>query len=246
MPVPLCVAADTRNSPGPFGGPSISSGTSRDFNIPGSACGVPSNALAYSLNVAVYPPDPLGYITVWPTGQTRPTVATLNSSDGRIKTAAAIVQAGTAGSVSVFASNTTDVVVGINGYFTEATNPTPMAFYQIAPCRIADTRKSTYPAGLGAPSLTASQDRTFPILSSACGIPSTAAAYSLNFTVVPPGALASLTAWPTGRSQPAMASVNAPTGTHVSNAAIIAAGISGNIDVIASDNTCCWGCVAMP
>src|ERR1019366_3057265 len=52
---------------------------------------LPDTAVAYSLNVSVVPSGPLGYLTIWPTGEYRPGVATLNSLDGRIKADAAIV-----------------------------------------------------------------------------------------------------------------------------------------------------------
>ena len=117
IPLTPCRVADTRNAAGPFGGPTMAGGVSRDFNIPSGACSVPSTALAYSLNVAVVPGGPLGYLTLWPTGQTQPLASTLNSLDGRIKSNAAIVPAGTGGSISVFPSNATDMVLDINGYF---------------------------------------------------------------------------------------------------------------------------------
>jgi hypothetical protein len=213
----------------------MAGGASRDFNIPSGACSVPSAALAYSLNVAVVPAGPLGYLTLWPTGQTQPLASTLNSLDGRIKSNAAIVPAGTGGSISVFPSNATDVVLDINGYFVPATNLTALAFYPITPCRIADTRTAAGP--LGGPSLGGGSSRTFPILSSACGLPATAQAYSLNFAVVPGGPLGYLTAWPTGQTMPLAASLNALTGTVTANAAIVPAGSSGQIDVFASNPT---------
>ena len=37
-----------------------------------SACGAPSTAQAYSLNVTVAPPGPMSYLTAWPTGQAQP------------------------------------------------------------------------------------------------------------------------------------------------------------------------------
>ena len=94
VPVTPCRIADTRSAAGPFGGPGLPRQTSRDFAIPNSACGIPSTAVAYSLNVAVVPSGTLGFLTLWPTGQTQPLVATLNSFDGRIKSNAAIVPAG--------------------------------------------------------------------------------------------------------------------------------------------------------
>ena len=235
VPITPCRIADTRNATGPFGGPIIAGGTSRDFTVPSSACSIPSTAQAYSLNVAVVPATTLGYLTLWPTGQTRPLASTLNSLDGRIKSNAAIVPAGTGGAVSVFVSDTTQVILDINGYFVPATDPTGLAFYPITPCRIADTRTAAAP--LGGPSLVGGQNRTFPILSSTCNLPATAQAYSLNFAAVPSGSLGYLTAWPTGQARPLAASLNALTGAVTANAAIVPAGTGGSIDVFASNTT---------
>ena len=93
VPVTPCRIADTRKADGPFGGPSLASGATRSFAIPSSACGIPSTAAAYSLNVTVVPDGALFYLTVWPTGESQPVVSLLNSIDGRIKANAAIVPA---------------------------------------------------------------------------------------------------------------------------------------------------------
>ena len=235
VPITPCRIADTRNATGPFGGPIISGGSSRDFTIPSSACSIPSTAQAYSLNVAVVVPTggTLGYLTLYPAGQSRPLASTLNSLDGRIKSNAAIVPAGTNGAVSVFASDATQVILDINGYFVPATDPTGLAFYPITPCRIADTRTATAP--LGGPALVGGQYRTLPILASTCNLPATAQAYSLNFAAVPSGSLGYLTAWPAGQARPLAASLNALTGAITANAAIVPAGTGGSIDVFASD-----------
>ena len=97
-----CRIADTRNATGPFGGPAITGQTSRDFVIPNSACGIPTTAAAYSINVTVVPHGFLGYLTVYPTGQSLPLASTLNSYDGRVKANAAIVSAGTGGAICRF------------------------------------------------------------------------------------------------------------------------------------------------
>ena len=57
-------------------------------------------------------------MTIWAAGESQPTTSLLNSTDGRIKADAAIVPAGTSDAVSVFVSNTSDVLLDINGYFT--------------------------------------------------------------------------------------------------------------------------------
>jgi hypothetical protein len=235
VPITPCRVVETRNANGPFGGPSLAAGISRDFVIPNGACNIPPTATAYSLNVAVVPKGPLGYLTVWPAGELQPFVATLTSLDGRIRTNAAIVPAGTNGALSVFATNPTDVVLDINGYFVPATDPAGLAFYPVTPCRVADTRNSSGP--LGGPSLSARGTRTFPIAQSSCGIPAGAQAYSLNFAAVPKGTLGFLTAWPTGKSQPLAASLTALTGTVTANAVIVPAGTNGSVDVYSTDTT---------
>ena len=95
-------------------------GSTRAFNIPSSVCGIPSNAVAYSLNFTVVPPanGPPANLTTWPTGLSSgmPNVSTLNYS-GKVVANAAIVPAGTNGWINVFVNYPTDVLFDINGYF---------------------------------------------------------------------------------------------------------------------------------
>ncbi len=237
--VPLaqpCRAVDTRPEKG--GGGPVLGGTHQDFAIAGAGnCGIPISAAAYSLNVSVVPDGPLGYLTVWPTGQQQPVVSTLNSLDGRIKANAAIVPAGTNGDISVYATNTTNVILDVDGYFVPVSGST-LAFYPLPPCRVADTRQDNFPEGLGSPFLTGRQERAFPILNAtACNIPSSTAAYSLNFAVVPHGPLYYMTVWPTGGSRPLASTLNDIPGTIIANAAIVVAGSGGEISVYPTDDT---------
>jgi len=236
VPVTPCRVADTRNPNGPFGGPIMGANSTRTFTVPSSTCGIPSTALAYALNVTVSPTSPLGYLTIWPAGQSQPLVSTLNSLDGRIKANAAMVVAGTGGAVSVFVTNETHVILDISGYFTLPVNaPSGLVFYPLPPCRVVDTRQANGP--LGGPILPGGVPRTVPIQSSTCGIPASAAAYSLNMTVVPTGFLDYLTTWPTGTPQPLVSTLNDYTGTVVANAAIVPAGTGGSIDVYSTQQT---------
>ncbi len=231
-----CRLVDTRPQNGGSG--PIQSGTVQNFPIPQEGgCHIPTSAAAYSLNVSVVPQGPLGYLTIWPAGGSQPGVATLNSIDGRIKADAAIVPAGTNGAVSVYVTNTTNLILDINGYFAPVSGST-LAFYTLAPCRIADTRQSNFPQGLGAPYLHGLQGRDFPILNAtSCNIPTSAAAYSLNFSVVPHGGLGYMTVWPTGQPRPLVSTLNDIPGTIIANAAIVPAGSSGNVSVYPSSDT---------
>ncbi|HEY1206350.1 MAG TPA: protease pro-enzyme activation domain-containing protein [Bryobacteraceae bacterium] len=233
VPVTPCRVVDTRNAGGPFGGPTMTAGSSRSFSIPQSGCNIPGTAAAYSLNVTVVPQGSLSYLTLWPTGQNQPFVSTLNSSGGIVTANAAIVPAGTGGAVSVYVTGTTDVVLDIDGYFSNA--PGGAAFYDATPCRVADTRNAN--GSLGGPAMSAGQTRAFPVLSSSCNLPSAASAYSMNVTVVPSAALGYLTTWPTGQSQPFVSTLNSSTGKVVANAALVPAGAGGDISVYVTDMT---------
>ncbi len=149
VPVTPCRLVDTRNPMGEFGGPPIEGGIPRSFPIPQQTpCDIPSTAAAYSLNVTLVPlpGGRVGFLTIWPTGEGQPNVSTMNSYDGRFKANAAIVPAGTNGAVSVYSSNTTDVVLDIEGYF-EPVGDSTLAFYPLKPCRVADRRNANGPLG---------------------------------------------------------------------------------------------------
>jgi YVTN family beta-propeller protein len=238
VPVTPCRLVDTRPDRG--GGGPIQGGTFQSFPIPQEGgCNIPATAAAYSLNVSVVPQGPLAYLTIWPTGEEQPVVATLNSLDGRIKANAAIVPAGYQGAISIYVTQTTNVILDINGYFAPVSGST-LAFYPLTPCRVADTRHSTYPPGLGPPYLTGGVERQFPILNAAtnCTIPTNgAAAYSLNFSVVPHGALYYMTVWPTGESRPLVSTLNDIPGQIIANAAIVVAGTSGEVSVYPTNDT---------
>ncbi|PWU20614.1 MAG: hypothetical protein C5B48_12275, partial [Candidatus Rokuibacteriota bacterium] len=227
-----CRVFDTRHATGPFGGPSIAGGTFRSFPIQSSGCGAPVGASAYSLNVTAVPHGGLGYVTAWPAGQSMPYVSTLNSYDGAVLANAAIVPAGAGGELSFYASDTTDLVVDINGYFAPP-DTSGLNFYTAAPCRLVDTRGANGP--LGGPIIPANGSRSFPLPEGPCSLPPTAVAYSLNVTAVPAAPLGYLTTWPTGQAEPFVSTLNGSKGLAVANAALVPAGTNGAISVFVTD-----------
>ncbi len=233
VPVTPCRVADTRNPAGAFGGPSLAAHGTREFDIPNSTCNIPATAQAYSVNATVVPHGFLGFLTAFPCGQSLPLASTLNATDGRVKAAAAIVPAGTNGGLCFFSTDSTDLVLDINGYFVPNTSPTALAFFPVTPCRVVDTRLAA--GSLGGPTLAANSSRTFPILSSPCNLPATAQAYSMNFTAVPQGPLGFLTTWPADQTQPLVSTLNANLGGVTANAAIVPAAANGDISVFVSD-----------
>jgi len=235
-PATPCRVADTRNPTGQFGGPALAAQQERDFPIPLSSCAIPATAKAYSLNVTAVPStDFLGYLTTWPTGAARPGASTLNSWTGKVVANAALVPAGSNGSVSVFVTDPSNVILDINGYFGQPGGADALSFYPLVPCRVVDTRNAN--GAFGGPELAAQSVRSFAIPASGCGVPATAAAYSLNVTVVPNGVLPFLTAWPTGVGQPDVSTLNSFDGSVVANAAIVPAGTNGAVSIYVDGRT---------
>jgi hypothetical protein len=151
---------------------------------------------------------------------------------------AGIVPAGADGAINVQARDATDLIIDINGYFGPP-DPVPGdLFHPVTPCRVADTRAGQGKTGpFGPPALAAYTPRDIPVMAGGCGIPATATAYSLNFTVVPKGFLGYLITWPAGIAMPNVSTLNAYDGKVTANAAIVPAGTGGGIRVQARDET---------
>ncbi len=109
-PFPPCRAFDSRSNNGqPFLG-------QKTVAMVSSPCAPPPVARSYVLNATVVPPGALGYLTLWPDGQSQPTVSTLNAADGFITSNMAIVPT-TNGSIDAYASSLTQLLIDISGYF---------------------------------------------------------------------------------------------------------------------------------
>ena len=113
-----CRAFDSRANFGqPFTGQIM-------VNVVGGPCAPPGNAAGYVFNATVVPSASLGYLTLWPDGQTQPVVSTLNAYDGFITSNMAIVP-NQNGSTDAFAapgnpgpgSGYTQLILDISGYF---------------------------------------------------------------------------------------------------------------------------------
>ena len=120
--------------------------------------------------------------------------------------------------------NTVSVIAG-------AVISNPLQFVPVTPCRLIDTR-------LSGGALPANTSRNFAVPQlGGCGIPTTAAAYSLNVTAVPQGRLGFLTIWATGQDQPVVSTMNSLDGRIKANAAIVPAGYQGQVSVFVNDTS---------
>jgi hypothetical protein len=224
-PLTPCRVADTRN--GNFA-PALSKDEIRMFPV-ANVCGVPASAQAYSMNVTVVPRGVIGLLAAFPAGQSLPNSSTLNTG-GAVLANAAIVPAGTNGSVAVYSSDPTDVILDIDGYFAPPAAG-GLSLFNRTPCRVYDSRF----AG-PAPHSPISGTLAIDIASSACAVPSPAQAYILNATVVPASDLGLLSLYPNGAPVPASSTLNADDLAVTSNMAIVPTS-NGSINALASSAT---------
>ncbi len=168
-------------------------------------------------------------------GSAAPLVSTLNAPTGGVVANAAVVPAGSGGSVSAYVSSASHLVLDINGYFAPTGGANAQRFFTTAPCRLLDTRLAD--GEFGGPVLAAAQVRSYRLPLAGCGIPGAAAAYSLNATVVPSAPLGYLTLWPEGIAQPVVSTLNAVGDAIVANAAIVPARTEGAVASYATSQT---------
>ena len=114
-----CRVADTRNPPGPYGGPALFAKTNRTFVI-GGQCGIPATATAVSFNFTATQPDVGGDLRVFPAGGGLPLVSTLNWSAAQTRANNAVVALGLSADVTVHLdqpTGTVQLIIDATGYF---------------------------------------------------------------------------------------------------------------------------------
>ncbi len=116
-----CRLVDTRGNgfTGAFGPPALAAAGPRNFPLFGQ-CGIPSTAVAVSLNVTATETLGPGFLLLFPQGGAQPLVSTLNYVAGETVANAAIVPLGTGGGLTVVAGvSGTDLVLDVDGYFED-------------------------------------------------------------------------------------------------------------------------------
>jgi hypothetical protein len=113
--------ADTRNAAGPSGGPALVAGAVRRFPATGGACGVPSTAIAVSVNLTVTEPSAQGHLTLYPgDAAVPPLVSNINFTPGVTRASNAVVLLATNGGtigVKNGSAGSVHLVLDVNGYF---------------------------------------------------------------------------------------------------------------------------------
>jgi hypothetical protein len=170
----------------------MNTGSLIDLQILGAG-GVPATGVsAVVLNATATNTASAGLLTLYPSGTTRPTASNVNWAAGWTIANRVIVKVGTNGKVSIYnAKGSADVVVDVNGYFTDAT-ASGKFFTPLSPVRILDTRLS---GGTLGPKGTYSNFQ----VTGTHGVPAGATAVFLNTTVTNTTASSALIVYPNAR-----------------------------------------------
>jgi hypothetical protein len=115
-----CRVVDTRETPGPWGGPALTGGGIRVFAVLGR-CGIPATARAVAVNLTAVGPTQGGHLTLYPGASASPESSTINFRAGIVRANNAILPLGAAGDLAVLCSlagtGSTHFLLDVSGYF---------------------------------------------------------------------------------------------------------------------------------
>ncbi len=214
---------DTRVPGAPF--PAVYNGAPGHLPVAG-ANNIPATATGVVMNVTATGGTAPSFLTVWPTGDTRPVASNLNFGPGQTIANLVTVPIGTDGKVDI--ANTagyTDVIADVVGYFDDGTGAGDL-FTGIDPARVLDSR--TPLGGWASSRLAAGATKDLTVTVGA--VPPTATAVVANITATDSTAGSYLRAWPAGATEPTEGSiVNFAKGETIPNLATIKIGAGGKI-----------------
>lgn len=216
---------DTRDGTGVGGiAAPVGSGAWIDLPVTGVG-GVPATGVSgVALNVTVTDPSASGFLTAWPTGESRPFTATHNFVRGLTVGNLVLAKVGANGRVSIYNSmGSTHVVADVVGYFSSSGG----AFVPVAPTRLVDTRDGTGGV-LGQLGADGSVSVT---LATGNPVPPNAKAVIVNVTSVNSSQQSFITAWPSGSVRPLAATMNPRPGVPVPNQAYLKLGADGRLSL---------------
>jgi hypothetical protein len=226
---------DTRTGLGVTAG-TVLAGSSRSFQVTGRG-GVPASGVGtIVLNVTAIKPNRSGYLTVYPSGRTRPPTPNLNYPAGRTTDNLVHVPVGGLGKVSLYAGvadvNVVAFVLGWTSNGGAALQPGEGLLHPTAPIRVLDTRKTS--------ALGPGVARSFKVTGTggSAGVPTTGAgAVVFNLIVTRPTTAGYLTIYPGGQSRPATWNLSFRAGETRANRVVVPVGTNGTVTVYNSSGS---------
>jgi photosystem II stability/assembly factor-like uncharacterized protein len=234
---------ETRSGPGlstidgrDQGGGPITAGTVYPLLVRGRG-GVAADAASAVVTVTATQPVGSGFVTVFPCDQPMPLASNLNFTPDQTVADTAIAPIASDGTICLFASATTHLIVDVNGYVTAGTN----GLVAVTPARLLESRSGPglgtvdgHDQGVGA----MGSGRVYPLLvRSRGGVAANAASAAVTVTVTEPELPGFVTVFPCDQPMPLASNLNYVAGQTVADLAISPIAADGTICLYASSPT---------
>lgn len=190
----------------------LSAGTTTVVPVAGVG-GVPPDATAVALNLAVTGARSRGFVTAYPCDEPLPLAANLTFEAAQTVSAAAVVPLSAAGTVCVYNNAATHVIVDVMGSF-----PAAGGYVRSSPQRLADTRTGVGPVVAGGELRVELPDAVAAV-----------GAAVLNVTAIGGPDAGFVTARPCGTPLPPVSNVNFGAGSTTPNLVVVAPDASGDV-----------------
>ena len=206
----------------PTGEPPLQAGKTITLDVAAGLGRDPSEISAVFMNVTVDQPSAVSFLSVWPSGQTRPNTSNLNFSAGQTVANLVAVKVDSRGRVDIFnRAGFTHVVADVVGYHAVTSD-----FVGVDPDRILDTR-----LGVGAPARQVGPDGTIDLqVTGRGGVPATGVGgVVMNVTATNPTQNSFGTVFPAGETRPLASNINYNAEVTVPNLVITKLGTGGKV-----------------
>jgi hypothetical protein len=219
-------------------GATLSAGRTINVSVTG-ANAIPAGATAAVLNVTAVKPAGAGFLTVYPEDSARPLASNVDYVAARAVANRVVVPlsttGGSLGQITVYSSQSADVVVDVSGYFSAAGGTGSQFNAEAAPVRICDTRSQSPSNVCTGKSIGQGGTLTLNVAGLA-GVPANATAVVVNLTGVTPPQDTFLTVFP-GPRQPPTSDLNLSTGDVRANLVVAKLSSNGTISIANGDGT---------
>jgi Repeat of unknown function (DUF5650)/Putative Ig domain len=201
------------------------SGSTTTVTIAGRA-NIPADAKAVAVTVTATGPAGNGYLTVYPCGTAMPNSSNLNYTAGSDMANLVISKLGTSGSVCVYTSAATHLIVDVTGYF-----PAGSTYEPLQPARLLETRtgSATIDNLFNGSGVRPAETVTEVIVTGRGGVAANAATVVLNVTATGSTADGFVSVYPCGIAPPNASNLNFAAGKDQANTVITKVGTGGKV-----------------
>ena len=213
------------------GGGALAAGEVVEVDVAGRA-GVPDDAVAVMVNVAVAQGQGVGFVTSWDCSVPRPLTSALNFAAGEPVSNAGVVPVSADGTICLYVSEGAQLILDVSGYF-----PLGSTFGVLESARLLDSRsgESTVDGLFAGGGALAAGEVVEVDVAGRAGVPDDAVAVMVNVAVAQGQGVGFVTSWDCSVPRPLTSALNFAAGEPVSNAGVVPVSADGTICLYVSE-----------